>query len=115
MAVLCSVEGLNCRKCEPRNNTAAELERVEALKASKGCKERAPSPQYGDSETGEYLYRCPVSLLTLEALEVLGVMDMIEMGFLPRSGGFYDQDARLMARVRCAFNIKAEMISKERE
>lgn len=104
---------MNCNKCIPRKNTAEELDRVEALRKANGCREDASTPQYGDDETGELVYRCPVSMLTPEALSIIEVLNMIELGFLPRAGGAYDQDAYTMARVQCARNIKIRMLKKK--
>jgi len=110
VAVLCSVEGLNCNECYPRNDTAEELARVERLMVTKGCKERAPAPQYGDFETGENFYRCPVSSLTVESLAIVEIMNMMELGFLPTGGGILEQPAHLMSRIRSARNMKISLL-----
>ena len=113
--MLCSVEGLTCSECIPRNDTASELERIAGLKARKGCTERAPFPQYGDFETGENFYRCPVSMLTSEAIAIVEVLIMTELGFLPLAGGFLDQPASLITRLRVARNYKQKLLDFKKD
>lgn len=114
MAVLCAVERLNCKRCQPRNNTAEELDRVEKLRERQGCEQPTSFPQYSDTETGQNYYRCPVSQLTRQSLAILEVLNMMELGFLPKAGGVLDQDAQLMARVRVAKYHMTQAINEKK-
>ena len=78
-----------------------------------GCEKDTPAPQFGDSETGENFYRCPLALLTPEAVGVIELLEMMSVGFLPSLGGVLEQGAHILSRVRYARNQKMQMLEQK--
>jgi len=104
---------MNCDKCKPRQDTAEEVERAEKERIKRGCHEPSTIPQFADEKTGEVFYRCPISIVTNESWEIIGLLNFIEAGLLPYSGGVLEQPAYLFSRLKCAMALKNEYIGEK--
>ena len=83
---------LNCAAC------------MDSLKVDRGCEKDSPIPgrwQIGDLE----FQRCPKKVIDPSVYEYLRAYNRFEKGFLPNSGGWFDQSAK--------FNHVIDIIERE--
>lgn len=111
--MFCSLEGMNCKNCYPRSTAESEIERAKKERERRGCEKPAKSPQYGDDETGEVFYRCPLSQVKEWGWFIIKVFNHYESGHLPFSGSVLEQSAKLMNMISLVRKYKMEYQEKK--
>lgn len=65
----------------------------ELLKKERGCNEKGIVPFIND---GEFLWRCPLKLITDVSWEYIKAYNLYEKGFLPNGNGWLQESNRLL-------------------
>jgi len=77
-----------------------------------GCEETLTSPVFTYKETGEKFYRCPVKLVSEEAWQMLSMYSHYKNGYLPFSGGIFEQSEWFLQRIELLRGYEAKMMEE---
>lgn len=70
----------DCKRCDAR------------LREEFGCQAPSPIPQFRYPD-GEEVYRCPMRVVSPQAMSIVGAHAFAQLGLLPEPGGVLDQPA----------------------
>jgi len=89
---------LDCRTCTPNQ------------KIERGCKKDSPIKDIWQIDDWKF-QRCPLKIVTIQSLRYIEAYNFYEKGYLPNTGGWLDQSAKLLKAIKVISN----RINKDRK
>lgn len=90
----------DCRSCTPE------------LRVERGCDAPSEVLQYRLPD-GESVYRCPLRVVSREAMTIVGAHGYAQLGLLPEAGGVLDQPAGFLRAVEYVGALLAQQMEEK--